>query len=257
MNRITPRRVVVFVGVMTVVAFVVYLPRYGREQRQIQATLQQQRVAEYAAAAQANKEAAIQRAMANEAASRKAAEDAATQHAEYLARYLNRGFAKRPGLKTVAIAAEFQNDEADYPIVDALAKHLDSENLMLFTTFFKPAFYADGLFSNIFAGTTESMYKLELTNTLDALLLAQERVQYSTNGTELDNIITANVRLEVVFLPFDMMRRKQSWTFLANGAGFDLGEARSNAQEHLLKQIAGDTNIMLLSLQSKNQESYP
>ena len=257
MKRITPARVALFIGVMTVVAIVVYLPRYGREQRQMQAASQQQRMAEYAAAAQANREAATQRAMEIEAAARKAAEDAATQHAEYLARYLNRGFARKPGLKTVAIAAEFQNDEAERPIADALAKHLKNENLALFTSFFKPAFYADGLFSDISAGTMESISKLELTNTLDALLLAQEQVQYSTNGADVDHVITANARLEVAFLPFDMMRREQTWTFLANGAGFSLMQARSNAEERLLKQIAGDTNMALVSLPSENQESYP
>jgi len=257
MKRITPQRVALFIGVMSAVAFVVYLPRYGKEQRQAQAILQQQRAAENEMAAQANQEAAAQRAMENGAAARKAAQDAATQRAEYEARYLNHGFARKPGLKTVAIAAEFQNDEMDRPIADALARHLGNENLVLLTSFFKPAFYAEGLFSNVFAGTTEPIDRLELTNTLDALLLAQEQVQYSTNGTDLDNVITANARLEVAFLPFDMMRREQTWTYLANGAGFSLIQARSNAQERLLKQITGDTNMSLVSPPFQKQESYP
>lgn len=257
MKRITPKRVALFVVVMTAVAFVVYLPRYEWDQRQVQVVLQQQQAAENEAAAQANREAAAQRALENEAAARKAAQEAATQRAEYLARYLNRGFARKPGLKTVAIAAGFQNGESDRPVAVAIASCLKEENLALFTSFFKPAFYAEGLFGEVFGGSTEPINRLELTNTLDALLLAQEQVQYSTNGAELDNVITANARLEVAFLPFAMMRREQSWTFLANGAGFNLGEARSNAEERLLKQIAGDTNMALLSLPSENQESYP
>jgi hypothetical protein len=250
MKRITPNRAVLFVVVMTAVAFVVYLPRYRTEQRRAQA-------AKYEAAAQANQEAATQRAMANEAAVQKAAREAAMQQAEYMARYLKRGFARKPGLKMVAIAAKFQNDEADRPIADALARHLENGNLALFTSFFKPAFYADGVFSNVFAGSMEPIDRLELTNILDALVLAHEQVQYSTNGPEVNNVITANARLEVAFLPFGLMRLEHTWTYLASGAGFNLGEARSNAEERLLKQIAGDTNISLVSLPSEKQESNP
>jgi hypothetical protein len=239
MKRITLWRMALFIGVLAVVALVVYLPRYRREQQQVQAVLQQPRNAQ------------------NEVEAPGAAGNAATQHTQYLSQYLNRGFDRQPGFKAVAIAAEFQTGESDRPIAEALARRLEGENLVLFTSFFKPAFYADGLFSNILAGSTAPIYNLELTNKLDALLLAQERVQYSTNGNESDHVITANARLEVAFLPFGVMRREQSWTFAADGAGFNSGEARSNAEARLLKQIAADTNISLLSLPSENQESYP
>jgi hypothetical protein len=250
MKRITPNRVALFIGVMTAVAAVVYLPRYEWEQRKAQAVLQRQQAAERAALQH-------RQAAEKEMAARNAAQDAAAERAKYTARYLNPGFTRNPGQKAVAIAAQFQTGEPDRPIADALARHLESENLVLFTSFFKPAFYADGLFNNILAGATESIDRLELTNRADALLLAQEQVQYSTNGTELDNVITAHARLEVAFLPFGVMRREQTWTYLANGAGFNPNEARSNADERLLKQIAGDTNMVLLSLPSQNQESYP
>ena len=238
MKRITLGRVLAFVGVMTAVAFLVYLPFDRREQRQAQAALQQQRLFE------------------NQAMTRAAISTAAAEHAEYVARYLNRGLTRKLGFKMVAIANEFENDEGDRTIADALANHLKGPGIVFYTSFFKSAFYADDIFSDLFTGSREPVEKLDLTNTLDALLLAQEQVQYSTNGPDLDNVITANMKLEVAFLPFDMMRRQHTWTFLANGAGFNLGEARLNAQERLLKQIANDTNMTLLPLPNEDQGSY-
>lgn len=239
MKRITPKRVVLFIGVMSALAFLVYLPRLMREHRQKQAAVQHRRLAQ------------------TQAVARKAIENAAAQSAAYRAKYVNRGsFTRRPNLKSVAIAAGFENGKPDRPIADALARRLGNENLVLYTSFFKPSFYTDGLFSNLFAGSTESIDKLVLTNNLDALLLAREHVQYATNGPDPNNVITANARLEVAFLPFGVMRMEQSWTFRANGAGFNSQQAKANAEERLLKQIAGATNLTLLALPPENQEIY-
>lgn len=240
MKRMTPQRVAVFVGVMSAFAIVLYLPRYEQEQRQAQIALQQQQTAANEAAAQAKAQAAAQAQQA--AAQRDAAERAA-----YQSRYLNPGFSRKAGLKNVAIAAA-NGDEPNHSVAAALSNRLKDENLVLFTSFFKPAFYADGLFSNVFAGASDSISALQLTNTLDALLLAQEQLGYSTSGADLDHVITARARLEVVFLPLDLMRREQSWTFTASGAGFSQGEARKNAEERLFKQITGDTNMSLVPL---------
>jgi hypothetical protein len=253
MKRITPKRVTLFIGVMTVIAVVIYLPRYAREQRQAQATLRQQRMTAQQQAQIAQQQ---ERAAENAAAARLAEQKAAAGRAQFMARYLNPGFAKKPGVKNVAVVAATADGEPDRPIAVALVNQLKDEPLALFTSFFKPAFFADGLFSSIFAGSLESVDQLELTNALDALLLAQERVQYSTNGVALDYVITAHARLEVAFFPLDMMRREQSWTFAADGAGFSPGEARKNAEERLLKQIAGATNMALVAIPSNDQESY-
>jgi cell division protein FtsB len=249
MKRMTPNRVALFIGVMAVVAIVIYLPRYAREQRQVQEALQQQQAAENQAATQEKTRIAAQNAAA-------ATQSAAAERARYIGRFLNAGFARKPGLKNIAVAAS-TDGEPDRPVATALASRLKDENLVLFTSFFKPSFIADGLFSNVFGGSLESVGRLELTNTLDALLLAQQQVQYSTNGADVNNIITAHTRLEVAFFPLDMMRREQSWTFAANGAGFSPGEAQKNAEERLLKQIAGDTKMSLVPLSQNNQESYP
>lgn len=240
MNRMTSNRVALFIGVMSAVALVIYAPHYALKQR---ATLQQQRAEQAQAAEQAKNE-----------AQQTVAQQAAAERTQYAARYLNPGFARKPGLKNVAIAA-VADGEPDRPLAVALASRLNNETLVLFTSFFKPSFYADGLFANVFGGSTESIDKLMLTNTLDALLLAQEQVEYSTNGVDLNYVITARTRLNVAFLPFDTMRTEQSWTFAASGAGFSRGEALKNADDRLLKQITGDNNMSLVS--SDHQPSYP
>lgn len=238
MKRITPGRVALFVVVMAAVAFAVYLLHSRRQPERTPAALAQQHPAQAETGAGEN------------------AANAAAQRAEYMARYLNRGFARQPGVKAVAIAAEFQNGESDRSIADALADRFQNPNLVLITSFFKPAFFTDGTFSNIFAGSTEPIYNLGLTNQLDGLLLAQEQVQYSTNGTSLHYVITAKARLKVGFLPFDMMRLEQSWTLLANGRGSSQPDARTNAEQRLLKQIADDNSMSLFSQPSENQEIF-
>lgn len=184
-----------------------------------------------------------------------AARKAAEEHVAYLNRYLNPGFARKAGLKNIAIAAMSGNAEANRPVADALATRLSHENLALFTSFFKPAFFADGLFSQIFGGSLDCVDKLELTKNLDALLLAQEQIEYSTNGAALDNVISARARLDVAFLPFATMRPEQTWAFTASGAGFSPGEARKNAEDRLFKQIA-KAEMSLVPLSPDKQESY-
>lgn len=182
---------------------------------------------------------------------------AAVERARYQERYLYRGFARKPGIKTVAIAAA-ENGQPVRSIARALADHLEVENLVLYTSCFKPAFFADGLFGRIFGGSIEPIEKLGLTNTVDALLLAQENIRYDTNSIGTQNGVTARMRLNVMFLPFTTMRPEMNWTFLANGTGGDPARARQQAEARLRQQIASNTNLALVPVSSDNdQESYP
>lgn len=246
---------------MAAVALLIYLPRYARQQRLAQPAFQRQSTEQAAAEARATTQARIQAqqvaAQTRRTAEREAARKAEAELAAYRSKYLNPGFARTPGVKSVAVAAASDNNTIDRPVADALVSRLKDEDIALSTSFFKPAFYTDGLFANMFAGSLDAVDRLQLTNTLDALLLAQEHVQYVTNGADVNNIITAHTRLDVAFYPFDMMRREQSWTFKANGAGFSPGEALGNAEERLFKQVAGDTNLSLVPISSNNQESSP
>ena len=174
-------------------------------------------------------------------AARRAAEEAA-QRAQYLARYVNGGIARKPGTATVALAVASDELKINRAVAAALLPHFKTNTVEILSSFFKPAFVSDRLFADVFKGSTEVLQKLELSKSLDAVLLARQEVRYTTDPA-LDNLITANMVLEVVLLPVLENAESQTWTFTANGAGFRQGDARQMAEERLIKQIAKDTNM--------------
>jgi hypothetical protein len=197
---------------------------------------QEQQVDELAAAQKAAQDAA--------AARTQAIQEAAARHADYLARYLNSGFSRTPGSETLAVVVATGDGKLDHTVSTALANHFKSDTVKIFTSFFKPEFVSDKLFANVFDGSTEILNKLDLANSLDALLLARETVQYSKTPS-LDNLVTANLQLEIQVVPIAGSIQNHSWSFTANGAGFSQTEAKSNADERILKQIASDTKMSL------------
>ncbi len=170
-------------------------------------------------------------------------EDAATARATYLARYLNSGSYRKPGMKTVAVAVVSENGAFDFALNSAVASHLKTDSASILTSFFRPAFVSDGLFANAFAGSNGIFDKLDLSKSLDVLLLGREQVQYSSDPS-LENVMTANMELEIAAFSI-ADGQSQSWTFVANGAGFKQTEARQMAEERLIKQIAKDTKMSL------------
>jgi hypothetical protein len=180
-----------------------------------------------------------------EAAAEKAAADAAAEHAKFLARYLNSGFSRTPGSEMLAVVVATGDGKLDKNIGSALANHFKTNSVKVFTSFFKPEFVSDNFFANVFDGSTDVLNKLELANSLDVLVLAQETVDYSKTPS-LDNITTANLQLEVQVVPIAGNVQNQTKKFIANGAGFSQTEAESNAEDRLLKQIANDTNLSLV-----------
>jgi hypothetical protein len=137
---------------------------------------------------------------------------------------LNAGFSKTPGIESFALVVATQDGKPDSAVGTALANHFKSDSVKISTTFFKPEFVSDNLFASVFDGSTEILTKLELANTLDALLLARETIQYTKNSDSLDNVLTANVQLQVQVVPIAGNIQNQSWTFTANGAGFICSE---------------------------------
>lgn len=194
---------------------------------------------------------------AEEAATRHA-EDMARQaeeaaiHARYLARYLKAGFTRNPAIQTAAIAVVSDDGKFNGSLDAALAGHFRSKTLRAISSFFTPSFISDGLFASTFAGSTEALTKLDLTNSVDVLLLARQTVQYSTNAS-LDNLITANMQLEVMTLPVTATGEGRTWSFTANGAGFKQEDARSMAEARLIKQITTDTNLLLTPVSPDRQ----
>ena len=266
MSRLNPIRVVVFLGVVAVITVAIFgvQKHYAEKRRKAAAEVEEQarKVAE-AAEAQARQAAAEVQAKALAAATearRKAAEEkaaetarsnneralreAAEAHARYLTKYVNTNITKRAGNQMVAVAVVSETSSMNHLIGSALVSHFKTERVQLTDSFFKPEFVTDGLFASAFNGASDLFNRLELAKNLDALLLARQQIQYETNS-ELNNIVTAVMQLEIVTLPVAGQSESQSWTLAANGAGIRRADARMLAEERIVKQINTATNMSL------------
>lgn len=170
----------------------------------------------------------------------KTPEELAAEHRQFLAQYYDPGFTRKPG--TAAVAFVVASDAGARPVSEALNQRFLADGIPLLSAFFKPRFAADGFLARIVSGDTQPITELDLAKTLDGLLLAQESVEYEDNP-QLENVISAHLHLQVVALPLAAGRRSQTWTFTANGAGFNNGAARTMAEERLAKQIVNATNL--------------
>jgi hypothetical protein len=168
----------------------------------------------------------------------------AAKHARFLARYLNTGFNRMPSTKSMAIVVVSEDGKLNQAISTALSQHLKTNSVELFSSFFKPEFVSDKLFATVFGGSTDVLNELEVTNSLDALILSRQTVQYSTTPS-LMNLVTANMQLEVQVLPIARSVQGGTWAFTANGSGFKQVEARAMAEERLIKQISKDTKMSI------------
>ncbi|MGO8677904.1 MAG: hypothetical protein ACLQVX_18800 [Limisphaerales bacterium] len=110
-------------------------------------------------------------------------------------------------------------------------------HLNILSAFFTPQFVSQGLFSDAFNGSATVSRDLDLPNYVDMLLLGRQTVLYSTNAG-LNNLVSANMHLDLNAMPVGAWGQNQGWTFIANGAGFRPGDARAMAEERLAKQIA-------------------
>jgi len=179
-----------------------------------------------------------------EAATRKDAQDAAAAHVRFMAMYVDTGFTRMSGTKTIAVVVASEDGTRNSVVSDALINRFKKEPVQLVSSFFKPAFVSDGLFNDAFVNSNDLFNRLELQKSLDGLLLAQEKVQYSSNPS-LQNVITASMELDVKTLLIGSQAEKQTWTFTAAGAGFTQADARAQAEERLIKQITNDTKMTL------------
>ena len=183
------------------------------------------------------------------AVTQKTPEQLAAEQAQFVARYVNPGVGKISGMETLAVVAVSENGRPNSPLATALASRIKSDTIKVLSSSLTPEFISDGLFNATFLDSAQVARKLELKKVLDTLLLSRQTVVFSTNAS-LENVITANMRLEGLTVPVGALGDEQAWSFTANGAGFTPSDARRLAEERLLKQIAADTNILLKSLQS-------
>jgi len=173
------------------------------------------------------------------------ADKAAAEAQSYLNRYVIASRPKKAGVRTLAVAVVTDAKTPNRTFENALASHFKNDTTEVTPSFFTQAFYSDGLFESVFAGSGDVSKRLQLASSLDAALLARYRVECSSPDQALAGIITATSSLEVSLVPFALDITAQTPTFTAKGAGMDRESAKKLADERLLKQIADDTKMTL------------
>ncbi|MCI0560624.1 MAG: hypothetical protein MN733_19225 [Nitrososphaera sp.] len=175
--------------------------------------------------------------------SEKTPEELAAERAKYLARYLNPGFVRNAGAEMVAVAVAGEDGKLNGSLGRAIASHFKSGTIQTSSSLFTPQFVSDGLFAQALEDLHSVATNLEFTSLLDVLLLANQRVEYSTNPS-LENLITASMELEVTALSVKRRGENQTWRFRGNGAGFKQGDARAQAEERIMTQITKATDMV-------------
>jgi len=180
-------------------------------------------------------------------------EDDLHGHADYLAKYVVTGTNWEPGANSVIIAVATEDRKANREVNDAIAALLKDAHNQVVLSFFTPAFLADGVYNEAFDGSGEFIEKLGLAQRIDWLLLARQKVVYVDNPS-LQNVLTANMELEVLLISSRNKDDKRTWTLKANGAGFKEADARAMAEERLVKELATDPNLPFIQT-IRNTES--
>ena len=175
----------------------------------------------------------------------KAARDAVAEHANFLTRYLIPGVTRKPGTRMLGFAVASEDGNLKDVLADVLALHLQTNGVETVSSVFRPSFVTDGLFADAYKGSAQVLNSLELANSTDALLLAREIVDYSTNDTSLQNVISAEMHLQVALVPVSSNVQAERWTLATYGAGFSPRDARTLAEQRLIKAIGDDTNMTL------------
>lgn len=165
-----------------------------------------------------------------------AANDQAGEHNRFVAKYVNPGFVRKPGVKTMAMVVSSERERLNRATEAALTAHFKPASVELLPSFFTPEFTTDGLFGQAFVDAGPISQKLELSKSLDLLLLVDYEVQYTTNES-LNNVITADIELNVALVKIGSTEPNQVWRYTAKGAGFSIVDSRGMAEERLLKQF--------------------
>jgi hypothetical protein len=165
-------------------------------------------------------------------------------HDRYLSKYLNSKLVRQPGIEAVAIVIASDDESFNTALDAAFDTKFTADSIKILPEFFTHAFVADGLFAELFNGSLEVINKLELTNSLDSIILVKRSLRYDTSA-DLNNLITANMQLDLITIPIAAKGRKQALTFISNGPGFTQEAARKIAEDRILKQIADSTNLSL------------
>ncbi len=240
MNRIHLGRMIMFACLVAAIAGVIIFFKFSQDNRRAERQQQQAEIQKQQAEQQRQE---AERKKQEKAERQRLADAVAAEKEKYLG-YVNTNIMRNSGEEMIAVACASETGTMNSAIGDALATHFKRDHVKFVFSFFRPTMITDGSFDAIFTGSKDTFKKMELEKSLDGLLLAKQDVQYSKNEA-LDNVITADMHVQIVTLPVTGQIESQSWTLSAKGTGFNNADARMQAEERIIKQINVNTNMAL------------
>ena len=160
----------------------------------------------------------------------------ANRVADELKAYRTRYLGDHNGRYSIAVMVADENGRPNESLAQSICTLLDTNGLTTTASLFTPAFIADGLFGQMLSGSKEAFDKLQLTNTIQAVMLARQSVEYSTNSA-LADVITATMTFDANAFSKSSFQMIFANSIKVAGAGVTRLEARTSAEERLLKQL--------------------
>jgi len=160
----------------------------------------------------------------------------AQQLIAYLGKYLNLSVTNHPATKEISIFILDETFKERHDIEQTVASSLKTKELNPVLALFKNPFVQDGIFENMFSGDIGKIKELQLEKRTDYIILGKKSSSYKINP-ELQNIITADVSLELKVFSVEKGVIINSTILSAAGAGFSNSDAEKRAIELLNSKI--------------------
>lgn len=154
----------------------------------------------------------------------------------YLNRYVNLSVVNKEDTKEIAIMIIEEGLKERLDIAQSISSYLKSQGLNPLLSLFRSPFISEGLFDEIFSGDTRKVKDLQIINHADYILLGRKLTNFRT-APELENLISAELNLELKIISADTGVIVRSQRFTAIGAGFSNSTAEEKALETIGSKI--------------------
>lgn len=149
--------------------------------------------------------------------------------------------------KTAVFIVDESND-VNWTLSHTIGSLLQKKGVRLTSVSFPTdSFVAGGEFENIFRGGENSLSNLKLSQHFKYLIAGKRRVTFQVN-TELENVITASMTVELHVVSSQTGTVKASFLFRQNGPGFSDDDASETAESRIIEDIERQIDSIISNL---------
>lgn len=163
-------------------------------------------------------------------------EEKKKQFIAYLGKYLNLSVINHPATKEISVLILDEELKERYDIEQSIASYLKTIELNPILALFRYPFIQDGTFENIFSGDTGKIKELQLEKRTDYMIFGKKSSSFKINP-ELQNLVSADVTLEVKVFSAEKGVIVNSTILSAIGSGFSNADAEKRAIEFICSKI--------------------